>query len=155
MNQDFGAPEANLKWESDITHLWTREGWLYLVAVLELFLRRVVGWIMQQRQERSLVVHALTSALCQRRADAGLLHHSDRGSQYASGDFQALLKERGIACSRSRTGNCYDNAVVERFFGTLKQEWVNLVVPPLRREFCATRERRTVFSHRDVLIPSG
>jgi transposase InsO family protein len=123
--RDFGASEANVKWASDITYLWTSEGWLYLAVVLDLFSRRVVGWSMQAGVDRSLVVNALESALCQRHPQAGLLHHSDRGSQYASSDFQARLFQQGIACSMSRRGNCWDNAPVESFFGTLKQELVN------------------------------
>ena len=125
LDQNFGASEANVKWAGDITYLWTREGWLYLAVVLDLFSRRIVGWSMQSRLDRSLVVNALQSALGKRRPEAGLLHHSDRGSQYASLDFQKALSTRGILCSMSRKGNCWDNAVVESFFGTLKQELVN------------------------------
>jgi transposase InsO family protein len=123
--RDFGAREANVKWASDITYLRTGEGWLYLAVVLDLFSRRVVGWSMQANLDHSLVLNALQSALCQRSPQAGLLHHSGRGSQYASGDFQALLSKQGLQCSMSRRGNCWDNAVVESFFGTLKQELVN------------------------------
>jgi transposase InsO family protein len=145
LGRNFGAAEANVKWVSDITYLWTGEGWLYLAVVLDLFSRRVVGWSMQASMDRSLVVNALQSALCQRRPEAGLLHHSDRGSQYASADFQSRLSERGILCSMSRRGNCFDNAVVESFFGTLKQELVH------RCRF-ATREaaRREVFEYIEV-----
>ena len=125
LERDFGARQVNRKWTSDITYLWTSEGWLYLAVVLDLFSRRVVGWSMQASMDRSLVVNALESALCQRHPQAGLLHHSDRGSQYASSDFQARLLQQGIACSMSRRGNCWDNAPVESFFGTLKQELVN------------------------------
>ena len=145
--RDFSASQANLKWASDITYLWTGEGWLYLAVVLDLFSRRVVGWCMQARLDQSLVVNALQSALCQRRPGigVGLLHHSDRGSQYASGDFQALLSEQDILCSMSRKGNCWDNAPVESFFGTLKQELVN------RRRF-STRDaaRNEVFEYIEV-----
>ncbi|GAB4453715.1 MAG: hypothetical protein OHK0029_07020 [Armatimonadaceae bacterium] len=145
LDRDFGASGANAKWASDITYVWTREGWLYLAVVLDLFSRRVVGWSMQESLERSLVVNALEAALCQRYPEAGLVHHSDRGSQYASYDFQEMLKENDIACSMSRRGNCYDNAVVESFFGTLKQELVH------RRSF-ATREeaRQEVFQYIEV-----
>ena len=143
--RNFSAPGPNVKWASDITYLWTGEGWLYLAVVLDLFSRRVVGWSVQARLDRALVVNALRSALCQRHSRAGLLHHSDRGSQYASGDFQAVLSRQGIACSMSRRGNCWDNAPVESFFGTLKQELVN------RCRF-ATREvaRREVFEYIEV-----
>ena len=105
LERDFGAPGANVKWASDITYLWTGEGWLYLAVVLDLFSRRVVGWSLQARLDRALVVNALRSALYQRHPRAGLLHHSDRGSQYASRDFQARLFQRGIRCSMSRRGN--------------------------------------------------
>jgi transposase InsO family protein len=145
--RDFGAPGANMKWASDITYLWTPEGWLYLAVVVDLFSRRVVGWSMQARLDRSVVVEALEAALGQRRPDpeAGLLHHSDRGSQYASGDFQARLEASGILCSMSRRGNCWDNAPVESFFGTLKQELVN-------RCHFATRDvaRQEVFAYIEV-----
>jgi transposase InsO family protein len=126
LHQDFGAAEANVKWASDITYLWTGEGGLYLAVVLDLFSRRVVGWSMQASLDRSLVLNALQAALSLRQPGRGLLHHSDRGSQDASADFQTRLSEQGIQCSMSRRGNCcYDNAVVESFFGTLKQEMVN------------------------------
>ena len=145
LDRNFGTPETNVKWAGDVTYLWTGEGWLYLAVVLDLFSRRVVGWCMQANFDRSLVVNALQAAVCQRRPEAGLLHHSDQGSQYASGDFQALLCQQRIVCSMSRKGNCWDNAPVESFFGTLKQELVH------RRRF-ATREaaRREVFEYIEV-----
>jgi len=130
--RDFSASEANVKWASDITYLWTGEGWLYLAVVLDLFSRRVVGWSLQASLNRSvLVVNAPQSALGQRHPAPGLLHHSDPvtcgdcGSPYASGEFQAVLSQQGMACSMSRRGNCWDNAPVESFFGTLKQELVS------------------------------
>jgi transposase InsO family protein len=140
--RDFSAPGVNVKWASDITYLWTGEGWLYLSVVLDLFSRRVVGWCMQARLDRSLVLNALEAAVGQRHPGPGLLHHSDRGGQYASGDFQARLAASGILCSMSRRGNCWDNAPVESFFGTLKQELVS------RCRF-ATREaaRQEVFKY--------
>jgi len=143
--RNFGAPEANVKWASDITYLHTGEGWLYLAVVLDLFSRRVVGWSLQASLDRSLVINALRMALGQRCPATGLVHHSDRGSQYASADFQTRLSERGIRCSMSRHGNCWDNAPVESFFGTLKQELVH------RCRF-ATREaaRREVFEYIEV-----
>jgi len=125
LDRDFAAPAANRKWASDITYLGTGQGWLYLAVVLDLFSRRVVGWSMQATLDRSLVLGALESAFGHRRPEAGLIHHSDRGSQYASADFQARLKGQGVLCSMSRRGNCWDNAAVESFFGTLKQELVN------------------------------
>jgi putative transposase len=125
LNRDFGAAEANTKWASDITYIWTREGWLYLSVVLDLFSRRVVGWSLSASMDRSLVIDALGMALKGRSPGVGLVHHSDRGSQYASGDFQKALETASISCSMSRRGNCWDNAPVESFFGTLKQELVH------------------------------
>ena len=147
LDRDFGAPQANVKWASDITYIWTREGWLYLAVVLDLFSRRIVGWSMQASLDRSIVLNALEAALKQRGSATaeGILHHSDRGSQYASGEFQALLSEHDIVCSMSRKGNCWDNAPVESFFGTLKQEMVH------RHNF-ATREgaRQEIFNYIEV-----
>lgn len=145
LDRDFNAPAANAKWAGDVTYLWTGEGWLYLAVVLDLFSRRIVGWSMQPSLDRSIVVNALQAALSQRRPEAELLHHSDRGSQYASADFQAVLSEQGIVCSMSRRGNCWDNAPVESFFGTLKQELVH-------RGHFATREgaRQEVFEYIEV-----
>ena len=145
LNQHFGAAEANVKWVSDITYVWTGEGWLYLAVVLDLFSRRIVGWSMQPRLDRSLVLKALQSALGHRRPEAGLVHHSDRGSQYASSDFQQMLCQQGIACSMSRRGNCWDNAPVESFFGTLKQELVNRCRFPTREA-----ARQEVFAYIEV-----
>ena len=145
LGRNFGAAEANVKWASDITYLWTGEGWLYLAVVLDLFSRRVVGWSVQARLDRCLVLNALEAALGQRHSGAGLLHHSDRGSQYASADFQARLEAKGILCSMSRKGNCWDNAPVESFFGTLKQELVN------RCRFATRRQaRQAVFEYVEV-----
>jgi putative transposase len=120
--RQFTVPRPNTAWVSDITYLWTREGWLYLVVILDLFSRRIVGWALHDRITRQLTLDALTMALHQRKPGAGLVHHSDRGSQYASGDYQALLAGHGIVCSMSRRGNCWDNAVAESFFSTLKIE---------------------------------
>lgn len=109
-------------WVSDITCLWTREGWLYLAIVLDLGSRRVVGWAMRHTLERQLALDALTMALTHRQPGAGLLHHSDRGIQYAHEDYQALLQGHAMTVSMSRTGDCWDNAVAESFFATLKTE---------------------------------
>lgn len=111
-------------WVADLTYVPTREGWLYLAVVLDLASRRVVGWAMKDTLESSLATDALTMALWSRRPEWGLLHHSDRGVQYASGDYQALLAEHGITCSMSRKGNCWDNAVAESFFATLEWELI-------------------------------
>jgi transposase InsO family protein len=143
--QDFTASKANERWAADITYVRTGEGWLYLAVILDLFSRRIVGWSMQASLHKELVLDALSMALCQRRPGLGLLHPSDRGSQYASTAFQDKLGAAGIVCSMSRRGNCYDNAAVESFFGTLKQELAN------RRHF-ATRQqaRQEVFEYIEV-----
>lgn len=123
--RDFRANEANHKWAADISYVRTRSGWLYLAVVLDLYSRRVVGWAMSQRITRQLALDSLQMALTQRGQPQQLLHHSDRGSQYASKDYQRLLQNHGIECSMSRRGNCWDNAVVESFFATLKTELVH------------------------------
>ena len=108
-----------------MTYIWTQEGWLYLAVVIDLFFRKIVGWSMSSRMKAELVCDALKMAIWQRRPKAGLIHHSDRGSQYASKAFRQLLKAHSIEGSMSRKGDCWDNAVVESFFGTLKQERVH------------------------------
>jgi putative transposase len=125
LNRDFTASRPNEKWTGDITAIWTYEGWLYLAVVLDLFSRRVVGWATSANQDESLIEGALRMALLGRRPGAGLLFHSDRGSQYTSDAYQALLAEATVTVSMSRTGNCYDNAITESFFGTLKAECVD------------------------------
>jgi transposase InsO family protein len=122
--RQFAVAQPDTSWATDITYLWTLEGWLYLTVVLDLFSRRVVGWAMSERLERRIALDALTMALHNRRPPHGLLHHSDRGSQYASDEYQQLLAANGIRSSMSRRGNCWDNAVVESFFATLKLELV-------------------------------
>jgi transposase InsO family protein len=124
LNQDFSATTANLKWVSDFTYIDTAEGWLYLAVILDLFSRKVVGWAMSAHMDSTLVETALHMALQTCQPDASLLHHSDQGSQYTSADYQRILTARNIQLSMSRVGNCYDNAVVESFFGTLKTECV-------------------------------
>lgn len=113
---------ADRVWTADITYLWTHEGWLYLAVVIDLASRRVVGWSMDERLERFLPLNALSMALSQRRPAPGLLHHSDRGSQYASREYREALDETEAVASMSRLGDCWDNAVVESFFATLKTE---------------------------------
>jgi putative transposase len=120
--REFQADRPNQRWAGDITYLRTGDGWLYLAVILDLFSRFVVGWAASPVIDRNLVLSALDMALKRRCPGVGLLHHSDRGSQYASEDYQKALKARGITCSMSRRGDCYDNAVVESFFGTLKTE---------------------------------
>jgi transposase InsO family protein len=118
----FAVPAPNSRWVTDITYLWTLEGWLYLAVILDLFSRRVVGWALSERLERGLALNALKMALQDRQPPQGLLHHSDRGSQYASYEYQQLLAAHGLLSSMSRKGNCWDNAVAESFFATLKLE---------------------------------
>jgi putative transposase len=120
LEQDFRATRMDERWSSDITYIWTKQGWLFLAIVMDLFSRRIVGWSMNKLVNRHLVIDAMAMALGQR--DKPVLHHSDRGSQYSSDDFRDLLKKHGIECSMSRRGNCYDNAPVESFFSSLKRE---------------------------------
>jgi transposase InsO family protein len=122
LERDFTASAPNEAWVSDITFLWTAQGWLYLAVILDLFSRRVVGWATSQNVDRHLALAALDNALVLRRPRAGLVHHSDRGSTYASSDYRKALETRGIECSMSRSGDCWDNAVAESFFSSLKRE---------------------------------
>lgn len=124
LGRDFSADECNEKWAGDITYIPTEEGWLYLSVVMDLFSRRIIGWSTSKTLERGLVLDALKMAIIQRGC-ASTVFHSDRGVQYASEDFQRLLKKNDISCSMSRTGDCWDNAMVESFFHTLKVERVN------------------------------
>jgi putative transposase len=126
LNREFTATEPDKAWVADITYIPTAQGWLYLAVIIDLFSRRVVGWSIAEHMRVDLVMGALQAALGHRvPATSGLLFHSDRGSQYASHDYRAALQEAGIACSMSRKGNCWDNAVAESFFGTLKTELVD------------------------------
>lgn len=126
LEQDFAAEAPDRKWVADITYLPTGEGWVYLAAVMDCFSRRVVGWSIGRSLATQLVSDALREAIQSRRPEAGsLLHHSDRGCQYTSDDYQRTLRTLGITCSMSRTGCCYDNAAMERLFWSLKHEWVN------------------------------
>jgi putative transposase len=120
----FKRELPNQAWCADITYVHTGEGWLYLSAVIDLCSRKIVGWSMADHLRAELCENALEMALRQRRPGAGLLHHSDRGVQYACGDYQRMLEEKGLECSMSRRGDCYDNAVMESFFKTLKAELV-------------------------------
>lgn len=123
---EFSASAPNQKWTADITYIPTLEGWLYLAVILDLFSRRIVGWAMSARMTSSLVADALKMAFRQRQPAVGLVHHSDRGSQYTGSVYQQLLKDLSCQVSMSGTGNCYDNAPTESFFGSLKMEWVPL-----------------------------
>lgn len=126
LNQDFVASAPNQKWVTDITYIWTAIGWIYLAVVMDLYGRKIVGWAVSQSLHTDVVQDALRAAVQARQPDAHqLLLHSDRGCQYTSDAFQEKLKLLGITCSMSRTGCCYDNAVMERFFWSLKNEWTN------------------------------
>jgi transposase InsO family protein len=135
----------NVAWCTDITCVWTDEGWLYLAAVMDLCSRKIVGWAMAEHLRAELCLQALGMALEHRSPTAGLLHHSDRGLQYACEAYQSLLEKEGMRCSMSRTGNCYDNAAMESFFGTLKRELIY-------QERYATHEqaRRSIFEYIEV-----
>ena len=122
LDRQFTEATPDRVWVGDITYLSTREGWLYLAVVLDLASRKVIGWAMRHTLERSLTLDALAMAILRRRPAPGVLHHTDRGSQYACHDYRALLAAHGMTCSMSRRGDCYDNAVAESFFATLKRE---------------------------------
>ena len=124
LGQDFTAVRPNEKWVADISYIWTQEGWLYLAVIIDLYARRVVGWATGDSLQLDLALRALKMALVRRRPTPGLIHHSDRGSQYASWEYQKTLKAHGILISMSGKGNCYDNAAVESFFKTIKSELV-------------------------------
>jgi transposase InsO family protein len=125
LDRNFVAKRPNQAWLADITYIATGEGWLYLAVILDLFTRKVVGWAMRDHMRTELTIAALTMAIQRRRPGAGLVHHSDRGSQYAAGDYRDILAGATITQSMSRKGNCWDNAPMESFFGTLKTELVH------------------------------
>lgn len=125
LDQDFAAAAPDQKWACDLTYIWTDEGWLYLSVVIDLFSRRIIGWSMSDHLRAEGVAQALSMALTRRRPGKDLIHHSDRGVQYACQLYRAVLAKHEITASMSRPGNCYDNAVVESFFGTLKTELVH------------------------------
>ena len=145
LNRQFQIEQPNRVWAGDLTYVWTTEGWLYLAVVLDLYSRTVIGWAMGPRLTVELAEGALTMALANRKPSAGLLHHSDRGSQYAATRYQQLLTAHGMTISMSRRGNCWDNACVESFFGTLKRELV------YHRHY-ATRDdaKRDIFEYIEV-----
>jgi putative transposase len=125
LKRDFAADRPDQKWLADITYIATLEGWLYLAAILDLHSRRIVGWAMSDRMTSELTIAALKMALFQRQPEAGLIHHSDQGSQYTDQAYQALLKDHGIQPSMNSAGSWYDNAPMESFYGTLKSEQVH------------------------------
>lgn len=145
LDQDFSATVPNQKYVGDITYLWTDEGWLYLATIIDLYSRMVVGWAMSERMTARLVCDALKMALWRRGMPTGVIVHSDRGGQYCSGAYQALLDEHGLICSMSGKGNCYDNACAESFFHSLKVEAIH-------GERIGTREemRQVVFEYIEV-----
>jgi putative transposase len=132
LDRNFDTTEANRVWAGDVTYIATEQGWLYLAVILDLFSRRVVGWSVSPTNDTKLAQEALGRALAARRPKLGLLHHTDRGSPYASVAYTAVLRQYGVVASMSRAGDCYDNAAVESFFGTLKAELVRECVYPSR-----------------------
>jgi putative transposase len=124
LDRQFTVARPNAVWVSDITYIWTSEGWLYLAGVVDLYSRQVVGWAMSRRVDGQLTLSALRQAIARRHPGRGLLHHSDQGKQYAAGDYRDLLTDHGMVASMSRAGDCWDNAVMESFFGTLKTEMI-------------------------------
>jgi putative transposase len=145
LDRNFAASRPNQRWVTDITYVWTAEGWCYLAAILDLFSRSVVGWALDATLSTSLPLEALNRAVRRRRPDAGLMHHSDRGCQYTSAEYRGALAELGITVSMSRKGNCWDNAVAESFFATLKTELVYGRSWQSREEL-----RRAVFEYIEV-----
>ena len=125
LERDFEAARPNQVWVGDITYIWTGSGWTYLAVIVDLFSRRVVGWALDDNMRAELVLKALEKAVGLRQLEPGLIFHSDRGSQYASGDYRKALAAAGITASMSRKGDCWDNAVAESFFSTLKRELVS------------------------------
>lgn len=144
LNRNFDAQHPDQKWVADFTYIATEQGWLYLATVMDLFSRKIIGWSMQPRMTKALVIDALEMALMRRCPDQKLLHHSDQGSQYASFDYQKRLNNNNIQVSMSRTGNAYDNAVMESFFATLKIECVD------RRYASRDLARRSIFDYIEV-----
>lgn len=124
LNREFTADTCNMKWLSDITYIWTDEGWLYLAGILDVYDGAIVGWSMNARMTKSLVINALIDACTRRNPEPGLILHSDRGSQYCSAIYQKEIAKREFVCSMSRKGNCWDNAPMESFWGKLKTEWL-------------------------------
>jgi transposase InsO family protein len=138
LGQNFCAEGPNLVWVSDTTYIKTMEGWLYLAVVMDLYSRKVVGWSLARNMKVGMVINALLMAIGRRQPELGLIHHSDRGIQYACDTYRRLLQSRGMVSSMSRSGNCLDNAVAERFFGTLKTEclmnWADMPAEEVKRD---------------------
>lgn len=140
LDQDFAASGPNQKWGADISYIWTSEGWLYLAIVLDLFSRRIVGWAVSDRLKKDLALSALRKAIIIRRPPRGVIHHADRGSQYCSAEYQKMLTQAGFLISMSGKGNCYDNAMVETVFKTVKSDLV------WRTVFASRAEAETAIS---------
>jgi len=134
LDQDFVCDTSDQKWGADISYIWTAEGWLYLAIVLDLYSRRIVGWETSDRLKKDLATTALVRAIAIRQPKPGLIHHSDRGSQYCSYDYRDLLNKHGIIASMSGKGNCYDNSMVETVFKTIKNELVWRISFQTRKE---------------------
>ena len=128
LNRDFSASAPNQKWVTDITYVATQEGWIYLATVMDFYSRAIIGWSFQERLESPLIIEALEMALWRRKFPRGVLVHSDRGSQYCSDRYQALLKKNELVCSMSRAGECWDNAAMESFYHSLKTELVQFTL---------------------------
>ncbi len=144
-NRDFTASEPNKKWVTDVTYIATAQGWIYLAVVLDVYSRLVVGWSMSLQCDEELVERALRMALARRHPQRGLIHHSDRGCQYTSHTYRQVLEQFGIRCSMSRKGNCWDNAVMESFFGSLKEECVASIIYPSQEQ-----ARTSLFEYLEV-----
>ena len=151
LDRNFNPAAPNQVWTSDITYLWTDEGWLYLAIVLDLFNREIVGWSLKPRMTTDIVTDALTMAWFRKRPAAGLMHHSDRGSQYASHAFQRALEKYGMICSMSRKGSCWDTAPTESWFNSFKNERVH----GLRYETRAEMTAMMLESNGDITPPCG
>lgn len=145
LNRQFSATEPNRKWTSDITYIWTHEGWLYLSVILDIYSRQIVGWAMSNRLTKELTIDAFEQAVSHRKLSPEVIFHSDRGSQFACTEFQELLAKRNMIPSMSRAGDCYDNAVTESFFGTLKTELIYFEKYRSRNE-----ARRSIFEYIEV-----
>lgn len=145
LNRKFTPDKPNLSWVADITYIWTAEGWLYLATIMDLFSRKIISWSLRQRLTKELVIAALDMAVKQRNLSVDLLLHSDRGSQYASKLYQLLLLKHGILCSMSGKGNCWDNAVMESFYRTLKVELIYQNTYQTRRE-----AQRDIFEYIEI-----
>lgn len=141
LDQDFAASQADQKWGADISYIWTTEGWLYLAVVVDLFSRRIVGWAVSDRMKKDLPLNAMRRALILRQPPKGLICHSDRGGQYCSGDYQKLLSDHGCVVSMSGKGCCYDNAMVETVFKTIKSEMI------WRKSWQSRSQAKTAIGH--------